>query len=82
MTTITLTSEIKAAVVDQARRQGTTPERLVLDSLREKFAADLAGSASTSLAPRDDWERMLDDAAVNAGVSLSDEQVGRESLYE
>ncbi len=32
--TITLTPEIEAAITEQARQQGTTPERLSLDGLR------------------------------------------------
>ena len=35
--TITLMPEIETAIVEQARRQGMTPERLVLDSLRNLF---------------------------------------------
>lgn len=35
--TITLTPEIENAIVEQARREGTTPERLVSDSLRSLF---------------------------------------------
>lgn len=32
--TITLTPEIEAAITEQARPQGTSPERLALDDLR------------------------------------------------
>lgn len=34
---ITLTPEIERALTEQADRQGTTPERLALESLREWF---------------------------------------------
>jgi len=37
--TITLTPEVEGAIVEQAQRQGTTPERLVSDSLRSLFIA-------------------------------------------
>ena len=39
MMTITLTPEVENAVTEQARREGTTPERLVSDSLRSLFVA-------------------------------------------
>ena len=39
---ITLTPDIEKALAEQARKLGTTPEQLALDSLRERFvlAAD------------------------------------------
>lgn len=37
MTTITLTPEIEEPLAEEARRQGTTPELLALDSLRARF---------------------------------------------
>ena len=35
--TITLTPDIEHALVDKAKKQGTTPEQLALESLRERF---------------------------------------------
>jgi len=37
--TIKLTPEVESAVAEQARREGTTPERLVSDSLWSLFVA-------------------------------------------
>ena len=37
MTTITLTPDIETPLKEQARRQGTTPEMLALDGLRQLF---------------------------------------------
>lgn len=37
MVTITLTPELEQAVTERARQQGTTPELLTLDKLREIF---------------------------------------------
>ncbi len=34
---LTLTPDIERALAEQARRLGTTPEQLALDSLRERF---------------------------------------------
>ena len=38
MTTITLPTEIEIPLEEEARRQGTTPERLAIDTLRLRFA--------------------------------------------
>lgn len=40
MTTITLTPDIERPLMEQARRQGTTPELLALDGLRRLFAPE------------------------------------------
>ena len=37
MTTITLTPELETALSQRAKTQGTTPELLALDSLRQSF---------------------------------------------
>ena len=39
---IPLTPDIERALAEQARRLGTTPERLVIDSLREQFVTTVA----------------------------------------
>lgn len=39
---IPLTPDIERALAEQARRLGTTPERLVIDSLREQFVTTAA----------------------------------------
>jgi hypothetical protein len=80
--TITLTPDIEAAVADQARRQGTSPESLALDSLREKFVERQVHQSVPVIEPRDEWERMLASIAVDTGVSLTDEQLSREVMYE
>lgn len=84
MTTITLTPDLEEAVARQAQRQATTPESLVLDTLREKFGANghfQMRTEGTSEA-QDEWERRLRAAAVHAGVWLTDEQTSREVIYE
>lgn len=74
---ITLGPDLEAALNDQARKQGVSPEVLVLQALRERFLA----SALPPL-PRDDWERRLRSAATDCGVSLSNEAVSSEGLYD
>lgn len=73
---INLDAELEAALNESARRQGIAPEALVLKALRERFLAQ------TLLEPRDEWERLLREAATDCGVSLSNEALSREELYD
>ena len=45
---ITLPEDIGQVLIEQARRQGTTPELLVLDSLRERFLPSALPSGATA----------------------------------
>jgi hypothetical protein len=74
---ITLTPQLEAVLSEQARRRGMAPEVLALDALREHFLP-----ASDSLEPRDEWERRLLEMGTDCGVSLTDEQLSREEMYE
>lgn len=74
---ITLPPQLEAVLSEQARRRGTTPEVLALDALRERFLPE-----SAPLEPRDEWERRLLGLAIDCGVSLSDEALSREEMYE
>jgi hypothetical protein len=74
---ITLTPQLEAVLSEQARRRGVAPEALALDALRERFLP-----AAADLEPRDEWERRLLEAATDCGVSLSNEALGREEMYE
>jgi hypothetical protein len=42
MTRITLPAEIDGPLVEEARRRGITPERLALDTLRQRFTPSVA----------------------------------------
>lgn len=62
--TITLTPEIENAIIERAQQEGTTAERLALDSLRHVFVA-----------PRPTPEAILALAAqVYAGLSDKDKE--------
>jgi hypothetical protein len=74
---ITVGPDLEAALTDLGRKQGIAPEALALQALRERFLA----SASVDAA-RDEWERLLRTAASDCGVSLSNEAVSREGLYD
>ena len=69
MIKITLTPDLERALSEQARKQGTSPENLALDSLRERFllsAPQVAGEGQGSLA---------DFLANHIGVLSSSEHV-------
>lgn len=73
---ITLDPKLEAALNESARRQGIAPETLVLKILRERILTPAL------LEPRDEWERGLRALATDCGVSLSNEALSREELYD
>lgn len=79
--TITLTADIERAIAEQALRRGTTPESLILEALREKFIPSRPALPVPLQLP-DDWERMLLSVGSSCGVSLPDEAVSSEGLYD
>jgi hypothetical protein len=74
--TISLYPELEAALNESAQRQGIAPEVLALNILRERLLPPAL------LEPRDEWERQLREAATDCGVSLSNEALSREELYD
>ena len=74
--TITLSPELEAALSEAARREGVSPDALALNALRERFLPRPA------IQPQDDWEQELLALAKDCGVSLSNEALSREQLYE
>ena len=74
---ITLGRDLEVALKDLARQQGVAPDVLALNVLRERFLLP-----APPIQPRDEWERRLLGLAKDCGVSLSDEALSREELYE
>ena len=75
--TITLGTDLEAALNEQARKQGVAPEELAVKALRERFL-----SRTQPIEPRDDWERRLLAMGSDCGVALSNEALSSEGLYE
>ncbi len=73
---VTLDPQLEAALSEQAKRRGMTPEEFALALLRERVLA------AARMEPRDEWERGLLAAARPWGVSLSDAAVSSEGLYD
>lgn len=84
MTTITLTPEIEQEVAKRAQELGTTPEHLVLEKLWAEFAPTSIEREHKArpFEPQDEWEQRLAAASSPCGVSLSNEAVSSEGLYE
>jgi hypothetical protein len=73
---ITLGPELEPALNEEARRQGVAPEVLAVNVLRIRFLFP------PELQPRDEWERGLLEAARDWSVSLSNEAVSSEGIYD
>ena len=69
---ITLPPQLEALLTARARGCGVPPEVLAVELLRERLQP----------VSREEWERRLSAAASDCGVSLSDEQVSRERIYD
>ena len=74
--TITFPPDIAVKIERRAEIEETTPEDLVIEAAKKLLAT------TPRLVPRDDWERRLLSVATSAGVSLSDEAVSSEGIYD
>ncbi len=79
--TITLTPHLQQAVIQRAREQQTSPETVILDALREKLSQPGPDHRSSAQVP-DEWKIRLRKLASRCGVSLSNEAVSSEGLYD
>jgi hypothetical protein len=80
---ITLTPEIERALVEEARRLGTTPESLAIESLRERFVAPHSAKSTEmpgeTLADRlGDLIGILDSSEHIPGGARMSEDTGRQ----
>jgi len=84
--TIQLPADLQSAITDEARRLSVSPAQLVEQTLRQHFAAsacqELTAQQPPLLEPRDDWERRLRAIAIPCGISLSNEDLSSEGLYD
>jgi hypothetical protein len=74
--TITFDPELEAALREAAQKRGVTPEYLAINTLQWRFMAEEMRK------PRDDWERGLRELAQDCGVSLSNEALSSEGIYD
>lgn len=73
--TITLTPELESALAAWAAIRQTTPEAVALDVLTRNLKAP-------PFVPRTEWERKLLAIGIDCGVSLTNEQLSRETMYD
>jgi plasmid stability protein len=73
---LALPPQLESALTIQARRRGVSPEVLALDVLRKQLLP------VAPPAPSDEWERRLFGMAVDCGVSVPDEALSSDGLYE
>jgi hypothetical protein len=67
---------LETVLVQVASRQGITAEELAIKAMEDRFVRSL-------IQPRDDWGRLLLEASsCDCGVSLSNEAVSSERLYD
>ncbi len=74
---ITLTPELESTLNEVARQRGVSPEDLVLSALREQLSA-----MASAIEPKDQWERLVLQAATNCGASLPHAALSSEGLYD
>ncbi len=79
--TITLTPDLEKVVLQKAHEQRTTPEAVVLNAIREKLALG-PSELARSLEPRVEWVRRVLRVGTPCGVSISDQALSSEGLYD
>lgn len=79
--TIQLPPDLEMVVNGEALRLGTTPATLVEQALRQHFSQHVPQRLALD-EPRDEWERKLRAIARPCGVSLTDEALSSEGLYD
>jgi hypothetical protein len=75
--TLTLSPELEQALARRAQENGTTLEQAALDMLRQSLLP-----RTNSNQEQDAWTARLRRLASPAGVSLPEEALSREALYD
>jgi hypothetical protein len=74
---IKLDADLEAALAAAAQKLGKAPDALAVEALRQRFLP-----RPLPFEPQDEWERRLLSIGTDCGVSLSDEAVSSEGLYD
>lgn len=75
--TLTMDPALETAILKLAHDRGVAPEVLVLDAVRDRF-----GVVAPPETGQDEWERLILNVGTDCGVSLTDQDVSSEGLYE
>jgi hypothetical protein len=73
---IYISAQLEAALNEEAQKQGTDGETLAHRVLSERFIR------KPPFEPQDEWERRLLEIGTDCGVSLSNEALSSEGIYE
>ena len=73
---ITLPTQLETVLAAQARQRGVSPEALALELLRRQLIQ------ISPPVPVDEWERRLFGAALDCGVSVSNDALSSDGLYD
>ena len=74
---LTIGPELEAALQEQSKRRGIAIDRLALDALRDQFIPK-----QPKIMSHDEWLARLDAISTDCGMSLSDEALSRDNLYD
>ena len=78
---VRLHPDLERILKEKADSTGQTVDEVVDSALRQALAAS-PSSPMPTLDDQDAWVRRLRSASSPAGVSLTDEQLSRENIYE
>lgn len=73
---ITLPPQLESALAARARQRGVEPETLAVEVLSQQL------SPLPAPLPSDEWERLLRSAATDCGVSVPNEALSSDGLYD
>jgi hypothetical protein len=74
---IAVPPDVESALQASAQVRGLTPEAIVIELLRERLLP-----VRPPIVPQDDWERRILAMGRDCGVSLSDEALSSEGIYD
>jgi len=67
---------LATVIAERARQSGTDPSTLANEALRERF------QPVPTLEEHEEWMQKLLSVSKDCGVSLTDEQLSREHMYD
>lgn len=79
---VRLNPDLEKAVQEKADLTGRTVDEVVDATLRQALLASQPSPPPPLTPDQDEWVRRLRSAASSAGVSLTNDQLSRENIYE
>jgi len=79
---VRLNPDLEKLVQEKATLTGKTVDEVVDATLRQALAPSKPSTPLAATRDQEEWVRRLRSAASSAGVSLTNEQLSRENLYE